>query len=58
MLIYKCVIIFLINLFNFGCVGSWLLCWLSLVAVSRGYSLAEVCRLLTVVTSFVAELGL
>ena len=28
----------------FGCAGSWLLCWLSPVAVSRGYSLVEVCR--------------
>ena len=31
------------NLFIFGCAGSSLLCWLSLVAASVGYSLVAVC---------------
>ena len=42
--------------FIFGCAGSALLCWLSLVAASRGCSLL-VCRLLIAVTSLV-EYGL
>ena len=32
------IYIFLINLFSFGCTGSLLLCGLSLVAESGGYS--------------------
>jgi len=45
--------------FDFGCAGSSLLCaGLSLVAVSRGCSLAVVHRLLIVLASLVAEQGL
>ena len=43
-------------MFFFGCAGSSLLSrWLSLVVVSRDYSLAVVSGLLTAVASFVAE---
>ena len=42
---------FLDYLFIFDCAGSLSLCSLSLVAVSRGYSLVEVCGLLIVVAS-------
>ena len=46
-------------LFSFGCAGScFLLCGLSLVAVSGGYSLVVVDGLLTAVASLVAEHGL
>ena len=43
-----------INLFNFGCIESLLLHRLSLVVVSRGYSVAG-CRLLLVGTSLLAK---
>ena len=43
-----------IHVFIFGCAGSALLCRLSLVAASRGYSLL-VCRLLIAVTSLVED---
>ena len=45
-------------LFIFGCAGSSLLHGLSLVVVSRGYSLVAVCGLLTALASLVAEHGL
>lgn len=41
----------LFYLFIYGCVGSLLLCGLSLVAASRGYSLLTVCRLLIAAAS-------
>ena len=41
-----------------GCAGPSLLCRLSLVAASRGHSLAAVCGLLTAVASLVLEQGL
>ena len=44
--------------FIFGCAGSSLLHGLSLVVVSRGYSLVAVCGLLTALASLVAEHGL
>ena len=45
-------------LFIFGCAGSSLLCWLSLVAASGGHSLVVVCGLLSAVAFIVAEHGL
>ena len=48
----------LFDLLIFGCPGSSLLCRLSLVAVSRGYSLAVVCGLLIPVASLVVGPGL
>ena len=42
----------------FGCAGSSLLHGLSLVAVSGGYSLVAVCRLLVVGASLLVEHGL
>ena len=44
-----------VTLVIFGCAGSSLLCGLSLVVVSGGYSLAAVQRLLIEVTSLVTE---
>ena len=40
---------------SFGCAGSSLLCGLSLVAASRGYSLVAVWGLLVAVVSLVVE---
>ena len=45
----------LIYLFTFGCAGSSLLCGLSLVVESEGYSLVAVRGLLIAVASLVAE---
>ena len=45
-------------LFYFDCAGSWLLCGLSLVATSWGYSRIAVLGLLIEVVSLVAEHGL
>ena len=45
-------------LFIYGCAGLLLLCRLSLVAASRGYSLVAVCGLLIAVASLIAEHGL
>ena len=44
--------------FVFGCTGSVLLCGLSLVVASRGYSLDVVHGLLTAVAPLVVEHGL
>ena len=43
------------KLFIFGCAGSSLLLWRSLVAASRDCSTVEFCRLLPVVVSSVVE---
>ena len=43
------------EVFLYGCAGSSLLCGLSLVAASRGYSLAAVRRLFVAVASLVVE---
>ena len=45
-------------LFIYGCAGFLLLCRLSLVAASRGYSLVAGCGLLIAVASLIAEHGL
>ena len=52
------VFFFFSNFIIFGCAGSSLLHGLSLIAESRGYSLAVVCRRLIAVASPVAEHGL
>ena len=49
---------FLIFFFFFGCTGSLLLCRLSLVVASRGYSPVAVCRLLIAAASLIPEHGL
>ena len=47
-----------VDLFCFSCAGSSLLCGLSLVAASRGYSEVAVLGLLTAVASLAVEHGL
>ena len=59
-LVKHCLFFFKIKiiLFIFGCAGSLLLCGLSLVLGTRGYSLAVAYRLLIVVASLAAKHGL
>jgi len=54
---FPLVLLFVFYSFIFGCAGSLLLCRLSLVAGSGGYSLVEVRGLCTAVASLVLENG-
>ena len=59
---YPVVFIFFLNNLKFalfiGCAGSSSLLWLSLVAVSGGYSQGVACRLLFALAALVEEHGL
>ena len=57
LILHNTGIFFFFNNFIFGCAGSSLLCGFSFVVVCGGYSLGEVCGLLTAAASLVGEKG-